>query len=90
MAEGEGQRSTQVEPSPPQAPHAFDEQREDSQQDEQAQGQDKLPNNDDVSHDIQALTQGSEPAHDQDQVQPQDPDQVEAQDQDQEQPQVQG
>ena len=90
VAEGEGQCSTQVEPSPPQAPHASDEQREDSQQDEQAQGQDQLPNSGDVSHDIQALTQGSEPAHDQDQVQPQDLDQVEAQDQEQEQPQVQG
>ena len=70
VAEGEGQCSTRMEPSPPQAPHASDEQREDSQQNEQAQGQDKLPNNDDVSHDIQALTQGSEPAHDLDQVQP--------------------
>ena len=30
VAEGEGQCSTQVEPSPPQAPHAYDEQREDS------------------------------------------------------------
>ena len=29
VAEGEGQFSTQVEPSPPQAPHASDEQRQD-------------------------------------------------------------
>lgn len=70
----------------PQAPHASDEQREDSQQVEQAQGQDQLPNDVDVSHDVQALTQGSEPAQDQDQEQPQvqgqtsEPAQVESQD----------
>ena len=41
MAEGEGQCSTQVEPSPHQDPHASEEQSEGPQPREQGQGQDQ-------------------------------------------------
>ena len=51
VAEGEGQCSTQVEPSPTQDPHASEEQSEGPQPREQDQGQDQSQDGDDPPND---------------------------------------
>src|SRR4051812_27380330 len=53
VAEGEGQCSTQVEPSPTQGPHASEEQSEGPQPHEQDQGQDHAQDGVDTPSDAQ-------------------------------------
>ena len=83
VAEGEGQCSTQVEPSPPQDPHASEEQNEGPQPNEQDQGQDQLHGDGDAPNDAQDQVHASELAQDQEQAQDGAQDQEQAQDQDQ-------
>ena len=84
VAEGEGQCSTQVEPSPTHDPHASEEQSEGPQPRVQDQGQDQLNGDDSTSHDAQDLGHTSVQAQDQDEAQVQDQaqDQGQAKDQD--------
>ena len=75
VAEGEGQCSTQVEPSPTQGPHASEEQSEGPQPHEQDQGQDQSQDGVVTSSDAQGQAPSSEQVQDQvprDQEQAQD------------------
>jgi hypothetical protein len=76
VAEGEGQCSTQVEPSLKQDPHASEEQSEGPQPSEQDQGQDQPHDDGDAPSDAQDQVHDSEQARDQGHAQ----DQVQAQD----------
>ena len=71
-AEGEGQCSNQVEPSPTLDPHASEEQNEGHQPNEQDQGQDQLHGGGDVPNDAQDQVHASKIAQDQDQAQGQE------------------
>jgi hypothetical protein len=64
VAEGEGQCSTQVEPSPTLDPHAFEEQSEGPQPSEQDQGQDQPHDDGDAPRDAQDQVHDSEQAQD--------------------------
>ena len=65
VAEGEGQCSTQVEPSPTQGPHASEEQSEGPQPHEQDQGQDHAQDDGDTPSDAQGQVLSSEQVQDQ-------------------------
>ena len=69
VAEGEGQCSTQVEPSPTQDPHASEEQSEGPQPHEQDQGQDHAQDGVDPSSDAQGQVLSSEQVQEQEQAQ---------------------
>ena len=69
VAEGEGQCSTQVEPSPTQGPHASQEQSEGPQPHEQDQGQDHAQDGADTPSDAQGQVLSSEQVQDQEQAQ---------------------
>ena len=71
MAEGEGQCSTQVEPSPTQGPHASEEQSEGPQPHEQDQGQDHAQDGGDTPSDAQGQVLSSEHVQGQEQAQDQ-------------------
>src|SRR6187399_2198323 len=72
VAEGEGQCSTQVEPSPTQDPHASEEQSEGPQPDEQGQVQDQSQDGGEPPNDAQGQALSSEQDQDQDEAQDQD------------------
>ena len=69
MAGGEGQCSTQVEPSPTQDPHASKEQSEGPQPQEQDQGQDQPQDVVEPPSDAQGQVLSSEQVQDQEQAQ---------------------
>ncbi|XP_073354653.1 uncharacterized protein [Aegilops tauschii subsp. strangulata] len=69
VSEGEGQCSTQVEPSPTQDPHASEEQGEGPQPNEQDQGQDQPQDGGEPPSDARGLARGHEQAQDQEQAQ---------------------
>ena len=69
VAEGEGQCSTQVEPSPPQDPHASEEQSEAPQPPEQEQGQDQPQDGGEPPNDAQGQVLPLEQVQDQEQAQ---------------------
>src|SRR3954470_2618187 len=80
VAEGEGQCSTQVEPSPTQGPHASEEQSEGPQPQEQDQGQDQSQDGVATSSDAQGQVLSSEQVQDQELPQDQEQDQDGARD----------
>ena len=69
VAEGEGKCSTQVEPSPTKDPHAFEEQSEGPQPNEQDQGQDQPQDGGEPPSDAQGQVLSSEQVQDQEQAQ---------------------
>ena len=69
MAEGEGQCSTQVEPSPPQDPHASEEQSEGPRPLEQDQGQDQPQDGGEPPNDAQGQVLPLKQVQDQEQAQ---------------------
>ena len=69
VAEGEGQCSTQVEPSPTQGPHASEEQHEVPHPQEHDQGQDHAQDGVDTSSDAQGQVLSSEQVQEQEQAQ---------------------
>ncbi len=69
VAEGEGQCSTQVGPSPTQDPHASEEQSEGPQPNEQDQGQDQPQDGGDPPNDAQGQVLPFELVQDQEQAQ---------------------
>ena len=69
VAEGEGQCSTQVEPSPPQDPHASKEQSEGPQPREQDQGQDQPQDGGEPLNDAQGQVLPLEQVQDHEQAQ---------------------
>ena len=81
MAEGEGQCSNQVEPSPTLDPHTSEEQSEGPQTHEQDQGQDLPCEDGDAPNDTQDQVHVFEQVQDQEQAQDGAQDQEEAQDQ---------
>ena len=69
VAEGEGQCSTQVEPSPTQDPHASEEHSEGPQPQEQDQGKDQPQDGDDSPNDAQGQVLPLDQVQDQEQAQ---------------------
>ena len=80
VAEGEGQCSTQVEPSPTQDPHASEEQSEGPQPREQDQGKDLSQDDGEPPNDAQGQVLPLEQVQDHEQAQDQEQDQDGAQD----------
>src|SRR6187399_653443 len=80
VAEGEGQCSTQVEPSPTQDPHASEEHSEGPQPDEQGQEQDQSQVGEEPPIDAQGQVQSPEQDQGQEEAQDQDLAHVDAQD----------
>ena len=79
VAEGEGQCSTQVEPSPHQDPHASEEQSEGPQPREQDQGQDQPQDGGELLNDAQGQVLPLEQVQDHEQAQDQEQAQDDAQ-----------
>ena len=69
VAEGEGQSSTQVDPSPTQGPHASEEQHEGPHPQEHDQGQDHAQDGVNTSSDAQGQVLSSEQVQEQEQAQ---------------------
>ena len=72
VAEGEGQCSTQVEPSPHQDPHASEEQSEGPQPNEQEQGQDNPQDGGEPPSDAQDQVPTTKKVQDQEKAQDQE------------------